>query len=507
MMLQSSQIKSIIYRMGTWNIITSRNREIELVREMERNDLDVLGISETKARGNGMKEIDGAKYIFAGVVEGRAKGGVGIVVRNRVANCIKSWRCVSERCIAARLRIEGKWLTIVQVYAPTDDRDPSIKDDFYGDLQMAINRTPRGDKLIVLGDFNARVGNNIELWNGIIGRHGEGVENDSGRRRLRFTAENDFKVMNTHFEHKDIHKFTWKCPGRGLQSIIDYILVRGNQRKDVNDVRVIRGAEIGSDHYLVLMKVKLVGKGQIYKENPSSQLRTERLRKEEGVMKYRNLLMRRLRRAWYSVENDAELAWNVLKKAITESVEEVCGRRKCRKKKRTRWWNREVEGAVKRKKEAFSRWLEVKSIEAKEEYRKAKRKASHVIRTAKNDEWRRLGEELEEDYQRGQGRFWMRIRSATKRSQQMGTVCSESGQMVCEKEEVINRWKEYFESLLKGDTSEVQAVKRVEHSKVVHNDEEISLEEVYASIRGLKNRKSPGVCSITGEMLKLGGLV
>ena len=89
----------------------------------------------------------------------------------------------------------------------------------------------------------------------------------------------------------------------------------------------------------------------------------------------------------------------------------------------------------------------------------------------------------------------------------MGTVCSESGQMVCEKEEVINRWKEYFESLLKGDTSVVQAVKRVEHSKVVHNDEEISLEEVYASIRGLKNRKSPGVCSVTGEMLKLGGLV
>ena len=69
----------------------------------------------------------------------------------------------------------------------------------------------------------------------------------------------------------------------------------------------------------------------------------------------------------------------------------------------------------------------------------------------------------------------------------MGTVCSESGQMVCGKEEVINRWKEYFESLLKGDTSVVQAVKRVEHSKVVHNNEEISLEEVYASIRELYN--------------------
>ena len=58
--------------------------------------------------------------------------------------------------------------------------------------------------------------------------------------------------------------------------------MRGNQRKDVNDVRVILGAEMESHHYLVLMKVKLVGKGQICKENPSSQLRTERLRKRKG---------------------------------------------------------------------------------------------------------------------------------------------------------------------------------------------------------------------------------
>ena len=26
-----------------------------------------------------------------------------------------------------------------------------------------------------------------------------------------FSAENEFIVMNTHFEHKEIHKFIWKC--------------------------------------------------------------------------------------------------------------------------------------------------------------------------------------------------------------------------------------------------------------------------------------------------------
>ena len=112
----------------------------------------------------------------------------------------------------------------------------------------------------MLSDFNARVGNDVEECNGVIGWHGEGVKNDSGSRLLRFSAENEFSIMNTHFEHKVIHKFTWECPGRGLRSIIDYFLVRADMSKDVHDVRVIHGAEIGSDHHLVLMKMNVRGR-------------------------------------------------------------------------------------------------------------------------------------------------------------------------------------------------------------------------------------------------------
>ena len=35
--------------------------------------------------------------------------------------------------------------------------------------------------------------------------------------------------------------------------------------------------------------------------------------------------------------------------------------------------------------------------------------------------------------------------------------------------------------------------------------EKISVEEVRECIRRLKNRKAPGICGITGEMLKAGG--
>ena len=115
-----------------------------------------------------MTAIDGARYVYAGVTEGRAKSGVGIVIAERWADCVKSWRCVTERCVTLRMKITGVWLTLVQVYAPTDDRDNDIKDDFYSVLQEVLYRAPRGDKVVIMGDLNARVGNNVTRWEGVI---------------------------------------------------------------------------------------------------------------------------------------------------------------------------------------------------------------------------------------------------------------------------------------------------------------------------------------------------
>ena len=59
---------------------------------------------------------------------------------------------MSERCVTIRLRFEGQWISIIQVYALTDDTDGGIKDAFFEELQGAVDKVPRGDKLIVMGD-------------------------------------------------------------------------------------------------------------------------------------------------------------------------------------------------------------------------------------------------------------------------------------------------------------------------------------------------------------------
>ena len=73
--------------------------------------LDVLALSKTKVRENGMKVIYGTSYVYGGVSDGRARGGVGIAKGKRWADCVKSWRCVSEKCVTVRMKITGVWLT------------------------------------------------------------------------------------------------------------------------------------------------------------------------------------------------------------------------------------------------------------------------------------------------------------------------------------------------------------------------------------------------------------
>ena len=68
------------------------------------------------------------------------------------------------------------------------------------DLQDTVVKIPASDVLIVLGDFNARVGSSVaedDLWTGVCGKHGVGACNEAGMKFLEFYAVNQFTIMNT----------------------------------------------------------------------------------------------------------------------------------------------------------------------------------------------------------------------------------------------------------------------------------------------------------------------
>ena len=120
-------------------------------------------------------------------------------------------------------------------------------------------------------------------------------------------------------------------------------MIRIEARKQIVDVKVVRGAEIGSGHDLVLVKVKL--KSQVRKNNSGRcvtlQIRIDRLKDVELRREYQAAVEQKCEEARAKGHTSEEIvgkAWNELKEGIVGAASRVCGIVKMRRgEKRSRW--------------------------------------------------------------------------------------------------------------------------------------------------------------------------
>ena len=83
---------------------------------------------------------------------------------------------MNERLISLRIPLScGNHFTIISVYASTLPSTNEVKESFYSQLQEATSRVLQTDKLHIIGDFNALVGRDFRVWDGILGHHGIGI--------------------------------------------------------------------------------------------------------------------------------------------------------------------------------------------------------------------------------------------------------------------------------------------------------------------------------------------
>ena len=112
-----------------------------------------------------------------------------------------------------RLPLSGKRnATIVSAYALTMTNPDEVKDKFYNDLDSVISAASRTDKLILLGDFNARVGTDHQTWEGVIGSESVWKCNSNGLLFLRMCAEHELLITNTVFRLPTRRKTSWMHP-------------------------------------------------------------------------------------------------------------------------------------------------------------------------------------------------------------------------------------------------------------------------------------------------------
>lgn len=109
---------------------------------------------------------------------------------------------------------------IIGVYAPEEGK-LTEEGELYFQVQKIIYSVGKGVDILIMGDFNARVGS--QPIEGVVGTFGEDTCNRNGELLREFATFNQLKITNTFFQKKDIHKYTWAA--RETRSLIDYVVV------------------------------------------------------------------------------------------------------------------------------------------------------------------------------------------------------------------------------------------------------------------------------------------
>ena len=146
-------------------------------------------------------------YIYYCGQESLRRNGVAIIVNKRVRNAALGCNLKNDRMISVRFQGKPLNITVIQVYAPISNAEEAEVEWFYEDRQDLLELTPKKDVLFIIGDWNAKVGNQETA--GVTGKFGLGVQNEAGQRLIEFCQENALVIANTLFQQHKRRFYTW----------------------------------------------------------------------------------------------------------------------------------------------------------------------------------------------------------------------------------------------------------------------------------------------------------
>jgi len=117
---------------------------------------------------------------------------------------------------------------------------------------------------------------------------------------------------------------TWRSPDGQTFNQIDLLLIDARHVSNVMDVRTFRGANIDSDHYLLISQIRSrISNARKTYGSYARKFNIEKLKSSETSSAYREKLNEYLARR---VDYDINEAWMLLKNAITQTAGTILNR-------------------------------------------------------------------------------------------------------------------------------------------------------------------------------------
>ena len=222
------------------------------------------------------------------------------------------------RLLAVRIQLRGTSLFVVSGHAPHEGDMGETKDRWWAKLDMVLKRFAKLGRVIVLGDFNARVGVH---QHDMVGDLCDPQSNDNGERLHTLCGDHSLWIPSTFSEYHRGQQHTWVHP-KGTVARIDYILVDHQLRDCVQWSQcdpTIQVANSSIDH-------TLVGLGLSWIEQGAGTRRPERrvydwdAMATEGGKQQLQSIVRQLPEVDWGV--DTHLHWQILEDGLHQGLQE-----------------------------------------------------------------------------------------------------------------------------------------------------------------------------------------
>jgi hypothetical protein len=110
--------------------------------------------------------------------------GVALMLGIEAQKALRGWKPRGPRHLTASLKTKKKniKMNVVLCYVFTNDSYEEDKDGFYDQLNTILEQLSNKDINILMGDFNAKIGNYNSGYEGVMGQRGVGDMNKNGER-------------------------------------------------------------------------------------------------------------------------------------------------------------------------------------------------------------------------------------------------------------------------------------------------------------------------------------
>ena len=360
-----------------------------------------------------------------------------------------------------------------------------------------------------MGDFNTKIGVDNTGYDDIMGTQGLGVMNENGEHFADLCALNQLVIGGNIFPHKRIHKATWRSPDHITENQIEHICISRKFKRSWQDVRVMRGADVSSDHHLLATTVKLWLKRY---NNNTNNTRTKynvgHLRNKDTQAAFKISLSNRYQPQQELMEDretDIETQWEHGKKLWCDTCEEILGKRKAQNKE---WISadtiKKLEMRKEKKKDLNMSQTRAAKTKAQEEYTRPNKEVKRNIKKDKTDFIDDLASQAEKAAGQGNLRdlYLVTRKLAGKFQQTDRPIKDKKGNPLTTVEEQLKRWAEHFKELLNRPTPEEPPEIPPAETELPINCNKPTKAEIKKAITTLRNGKAAGPDEIPAEAIK-----